>query len=100
MRYDRRVAFRLRTPGEYDPETGDYAPDAETLTDKMASVMDTSAEMMQLVYGRFRRGSLTVSLQQHFDAPFSDILIDGTAYLVDRRRCLRQKDVFIVSEEL
>ena len=100
MRYDKEVAFRLVTQGAYDEATGNYSDGSEAVVKKLASVMDTKATMLQVVYGQLRRGSLTVSLPCHLDGEFTDVLIDGVPYRVDARRRLRTKDVFIVSEDL
>ena len=51
MRYDTPVFFQRVLPGEYDSKTGNYAADQVTEVQKMASVMDTRAEIMQIVYG-------------------------------------------------
>ena len=56
MRYDTPVFFQRVLPGEYDSKTGNYAADQVTEVQKMASVMDTRAEIMQIVYGGIRRG--------------------------------------------
>ena len=100
MRYDKEVFFRKSGEGEYDRTTGNYREGTETLTRRLASVMDTRAETVRMVYGRLEKRSLTVGLPQRYDTEFDDILIDGTAYRVDARRKLRQKDVLIVSEVL
>ena len=38
----------------------------------MASVMDTRAEIMQIVYGGIRQGSVTVQLQNHYQKPLTE----------------------------
>ena len=48
----------------------------------MASVMDTRAEIMQIVYGGIRQGSVTVQLQNHYQKPFDRIRIGNTTYRV------------------
>ena len=63
MRYDTPIFFQRVLPGEYDPTTGNYADDQVTEVRKMASVMDTRAEIMQIVYGGIRQGSVTVQLR-------------------------------------
>lgn len=100
MRYDKEVTFRLKSDGEYDNSTGNYGEGDDILASRLASVMDTKADTVRMVYGHLEKRSLTVSLPQHYDAEFTDILIDGTPYQVDARRRLRDKDVFIVSEAL
>ena len=51
MRYDTTVYFQKLMQGEYDPETGDYKEDSIREDAKQAAVMDTSTQMMQLIYG-------------------------------------------------
>lgn len=98
MRFDREIFFVRVTPGGYDPDTGDYADDTETLTRRMAAVQDTKTETLQLVYGSLKQGNYTVVLQNHYPDPFDLIQIGNGRYRVDYRRRLRQKDTFIVSE--
>ena len=91
MRYDTPVFFQRVLPGEYDSKTGNYAADQVTEVQKMASVMDTRAEIMQIVYGGIRQGSVTVQLQNHYQKPFDRIRIGNTTYRVDYTRKLRVK---------
>ena len=98
MRYDTPIFFQRVLPGEYDPTTGNYADDQVTEVRKMASVMDTRAEIMQIVYGGIRQGSVTVQLQNHYQKPFDRIRIGNTTYGVDYTRKLRVKQTFILSE--
>ena len=98
MRYDKEVFFERITPGTYDETTGDYGDESVSSVMRPASVYDTRQETMQIVYGGVKRGSLTVHLQNHYDAPFDRIRIGGTAYQVDYRRRLRVKEAYVVSE--
>lgn len=98
MRYDTTVYFQKLTQGEYDPETGDYKEDSIREDAKQATVMDTSTQMMQLIYGTIKQGSLTVQLQNHYDHPFNQVRIGNKIYKVDHSRKLRTKQTFIVSE--
>lgn len=98
MRYDTPVYFQRVTSGEYDPETGNYGEDAVSETQKYASVMDTGTEMLKIVYGNIRQGSLTVQLQNHYKKPFDRIRVGDKAYCVDYTRKLRTKHIFVVSE--
>lgn len=98
MRYDTEVYFESITPGAYDESTGDYGEESVSSVMRLASVYDTRQETMQIVYGGVKRGSLTVHLQNHYDAPFDRIRIGDTAYQVDYRRRLRVKESFVVSE--
>ena len=98
MRYDTPVYFVVDKGDTYNPETGDYDEGRDVKTLRMASVMDTSAKMLNLVYGQLREGSLTVQLQNHYEKPFDRIEVGGTAYKVDYQRKLRNKQTYIVSE--
>lgn len=98
MRYDTPIFFRAVTPGDYDESTGNYDDDEVSETMVMASVMDTQTETMKLVYGDIRQGSLTLTIQNHFDQTFDNIRIGDKVYRVDRTRRLRVKQSFIVSE--
>lgn len=98
MRYDTPIFFRAVTPGDYDESTGNYEDDQIEETEVMASVMDTQTETMKLVYGDIRQGSLTLTIQNHYDQPYDGIRIGDKIYRVDRTRRLRVKQSFIVSE--
>lgn len=98
MRYDTPIYFRRLTQGEYDESTGNYGADSVSEKMVMASVMDTQTETMKLVYGDIRQGSLTLTIQNHFDQTFDNIRIGDKVYRVDRTRRLRVKQSFIVSE--
>lgn len=98
MRYDTEVYFRLNTPGEYDPTTGNYAEAAPVEAKRWANVMDTQTETLRLIYGELRQGSLTIQLQNAYIAPFDSIRIGNKLYSVDYVRHLREKQTFIVSE--
>jgi hypothetical protein len=92
------IYFQKLTQGEYDQETGDYKDDSVSEDQKQASVMDTTTQMMQVVYGMIKQGSLTLQLQNHYDHPFDQIRIGNKIYKVDYSRKLRTKQTFIVSE--
>ncbi len=98
MRYDKPIFFRAVIPGDYDESTGNYGDDSITETMVMASVMDTQTETMKLVYGDIRQGSLTLTIQNHYDQIFDNIRVGDKVYRVDRTRRLRVKQSFIVSE--
>lgn len=98
MRYDTPIYFQSVTQGAYDESTGNYEDDKVTETRVMASVMDTQTETMKLIYGDIRQGSLTLTVQNHYDQLFDTIRIGTKKYRVDRTRRLRVKQTFIVSE--
>jgi hypothetical protein len=100
MRFDTPIYFQHVTEGPYDPATGDYRPDAVVEVQMFASVTDTGADTLNLVYGELKQGSLTVRLQMRYPEPFSRIRIGSKVYRVDMERRLRTKHVFVVSEVL
>ncbi len=98
MRYDTPVYFQRITPGEYDPKTGNYADNIVEETQRYASIMDTGAVMLKLVYDGPKQGSLTIQIQNHYTEPFDRIRVDNKLYAVDFSRKLRVKHTFVVSE--
>lgn len=98
MRYDTPIYFQKITSGEYDPSTGNYGDDSIEETLRYASVMDTSAKTMRLIYGEIRQGSLCIQLQNHYKEPFDRIRVGDRIYTVDSSRKLRIKHTFVVSE--
>ena len=98
MRYDTLIYFQKIIPGEYDKKTGNNVDDQVEEVRSYASVMDTGAETMRLVYGTIRQGSLTIQLQNQCTKPFDRIRVGQKIYQVDSRRNLRTKQIFVVSE--
>lgn len=98
MRYDTPIEFRQVEKGLYNTATGDYGEDSHSGVTRYASVSDTGAETVKLVYGNLKQRSLTVQLQNPYDAKYDQILIKGRPYKVDFRRILRTKETLIVSE--
>ncbi|WP_415928904.1 hypothetical protein [Zhenpiania hominis] len=98
MRYDTPVYFQKVTPGEYDPDTGNYGDDTVKETLRYASVMNTGEEKLRLVYDGPKQGSLTVQIQKHYEEPFDRIRVGKKLYRVDFSRKLRTKHTLIVSE--
>lgn len=95
MRYDTPVYFQSVQPGEYNPDTHNYGADKLNEVKKYASVKDTGAEQLNLLYGTIKQGSVTVHLQRPYTAAFDYIRIGEKRYRVDvekRRKC------FIASE--
>ena len=82
----------------YDQETGDYREDTVKETKRFASVINTEEETLKLLYGSIKQGSLTIQLQNHYNATFSRIRIGEAIYQVDASRKLRVKHTFVVSE--
>lgn len=98
MRYDRQIYFVIERQPSYDADTGDYDRTETAKEARMASIMDTKEQTMQIVYGGLKQGSLTIHVQNHYDTPFDWIEVAGKRYRVDVGRRLRVKHVFIVSE--
>ena len=98
MRYDTPVYFQKVTPGEYDPDTGNYGDDTVTETLRYASVMNTGEDQLKLVYDGPKQGSLAMQLQNHYTEPFDRIRVGNKLYAVDFSRPLRVKHTFVVSE--
>lgn len=98
MRYDTPIYFCLRTAGEYDPSTGNYAADSIAETKRYANIQNTDNDTLTLLYGQLKQGVKTVTLQQPYKAPFDDIRIGTRRYRVDQTTFLRTKEAFIVSE--
>lgn len=100
MRYDTPIYFQHPLEPVYDETTGNYKelpPDEDR---RMAAVMDTSEERLQIYYGTVPQGALTISLQTHYDRPFTRIRIGEKFYEVDRERKLRTKHTMFVHEVL
>ena len=98
MRFDTPVYMQRTVHGKYDPKTGDYEDGRTEETCVYADVNSTGTEMMKLVYGDIRQGSLIIRLQNHYEKPFDCIRVGDRRYCVDLDRKLRTKHTFIVSE--
>lgn len=98
MRYDTPIYFQTVKEGKYDPETGNYAEDTVTEDKVFASVTDSRAETLNLVYGEIKQGCFTVRLQNIYRKPFDRIRIGEKLYRVDFSRKLRLKHIFVISE--
>lgn len=98
MRYDTPVYFQTVTPGAYDPNTGNYGPETIIEEKRYASVTDTGAETLNLIYGELKQGCKTVRLQNYYDKPFTRLRIGEKTYRVDRARGLRLKYNLVCSE--
>lgn len=98
MRYDTTVYFQCRGTRTYNEETGDYEEAAPAEAARLASVMDTQTQTLNLVYGEIRQGSKTVHIQNRYDGPMERIRIGEKLYRIDYRRDFRTKQSFIVSE--
>lgn len=99
MRFDTPVFFQKITPGDYDPDSGSYGQDAIEEDKCWADVTSAGEDTLKMVYGEVRQGSLVIRLQVHYSRPFDRIRIGEGLYKVDFSRKLRNKHVFVASEE-
>lgn len=95
MRYDIPVFFQSIESGEYDTTTHNYGEDIINEVKRFASVTDTGADRLALIYDKIKQGSKVIKLQRPYTAPFDKIRIGETVYGVDFERA---KKTFIVSE--
>ena len=98
MRYDTAVHFQTLAQGTYDEDTGDYSDPTITEVQRTASVIETSDETKQLLYGNVTEKSKIISLLNAYVGHFDRIRIGNVLYRVDQRTTLRRKQSFIVSE--
>lgn len=98
MRFDTPIYFERIQHGEYDASSGNYGEDTKTEEMRLAAVTDTGTETMTLIYGALKQGSKIIRLQNHYTQPFDSIRIGEKQYRVDRKRKLRVKHIFVVSE--
>lgn len=94
MRYNYPIFFQRVQSGEYDVKTGNYADDTVAEVKKYASVTDSGANTLQLVYGELKQGSKTIRLQRPYTQPFDRIRIGEKVYRVDFAR----RSSYVVSE--
>lgn len=97
MRYDMPIYFQRRTPGAYDPNTGDYAEDMVVEDKRRAAVTDSGIETVKMVYDGIKQGAKTIRLQRSYPLPFDTIRIGDKVYRVGFSRCQK---IFVVSEVL
>lgn len=97
MRFDTPVYFQ-QIKSEFDASTGNHSISVLSEEKRFASVTASSIETLNLVYGELKQGSLTVRLQNHYNAPFDRIRIGEKVYRVDSARPLRFKFTLVVSE--
>ena len=98
MRYDTAVYFQTLAQGTYDEDTGDYSDPTITEVQRIASVVDTSDDVKQLLYGNITEKSKTISLLNAYVGQFDRIRIGNVLYRVDQRTTFRKKQSFVVSE--
>lgn len=96
MRYDTKVIFQL-VEDTYD-SNGDYSEKVLEQHTEYASIQNTDAQTMHLVYGEIRQGSITLSLQNYVGYTFNKVLVNGKPYTVDQSINLRVKKAYVLSE--
>lgn len=97
MRFDKLVFFQ-RVNAVYDKSTGDYVETVENVKARRASVTQTGADMLAVVYGQTPQESLTIRVQNPVGVAFDYIQYAGRRYKVDKRVTLRMKEAYIVTE--
>lgn len=100
MRYDKAITPCEENRGLYNEDTGDYDDVGDTYNEPIiASVCDASDQTVKLVYGEIREGVLMIHVPTNdVDLKTDYILYKGKKYRIDKRRNLRFKTTFIVSE--
>lgn len=97
LRYDKEVYFVSESEPIRLPN-GDWTDEETTKQKIWANVTDTGDETLALLFGNITQQSLTIRIQNHYDADFNHIEVDGVKYKVLRERKLRRDQVFIVGE--
>ena len=97
MRYDTPIYFQRLKRGDLD-ENGNRETTVESEVVRYASVTNSGANTLTLVYGELKQGSYIVRLQNAYNEPFDCIRIGEKRYRVDMMRKLRTKQAFVVSE--
>ena len=98
MRYDKEIYFEKLNPGKLNEETGNDDEVVAVSTLDWASIMNTSDDTKQLVYGNIKQQALTIQIQNVFVGAFDRIRFNGKYYRVGSERTLGLKQTFIVSE--
>lgn len=100
MRYDKVITPCEENRGLYNEDTGDYDDVGDIYNEPIiASVCDASDQTVKLVYGEIREGVLMIHVPTNdIDIKTDYIMYKGKKYRIDKRRNLRFKTTFIVSE--
>lgn len=100
MRYDKVITPCEENRGLYNEDTGNYDDVGDTYNEPIiASVCDASDQTVKLVYGEIREGVLMIHVPTNdIDIKTDYIMYKGKKYRIDKRRNLRFKTTFIVSE--
>ena len=95
MRYNTPVFFQRVEPGELNTETHNYGEDKITETKRYASVTDSGAETLKLMFSEIKQGCLIIRLQRPYTAAFDRVRIGNTIYTAKPKL---NKRVFVLSE--
>ena len=100
MRDDKVITPCEENRGLYNEDTGDYDDVGDIYNEPIiASVCDASDQTVKLVYGEMREGVLMIHVPTNdIDVKTDYIMYKGKKYRIDKRRNLRIKTTFIVSE--
>lgn len=95
MRYDTPVFFQKVEPGKLNTETHNYDEDKITETKRYASVTDSGAETLKLMFSEIKQGCSTIRLQRPYTAAFDRVRIGNTIYSAKPKL---NKRVFVLRE--
>lgn len=95
MRYNTPVFFQRVEPGKLNTETHNYGEDTITETKCYASVTDSGAETLKLMFGEIKQGCLIIRLQRPYTAAFDRVRIGNTVHTAKPKL---NKRVFVLSE--
>lgn len=99
MRYDKIISLYRDERGSYNEDTGDYEHASDGFLDSIiASVNDASDQTVKLIYGEIREGVLVIHVPYNIGDGIDYIKYKDKKYRIDRKRNLRFKTTFIVSE--
>lgn len=100
MRYDKVITPCEENRGLYNEDTGDYDDVGDIYNEPIiASVCDASDQTVKLVYGEIRKGVLMIHVPTNdIDIKTDYIMYEDKKFRIDKRRNLRFKTTFIVSE--
>ena len=99
MRYDKLITPYNYDRGLYNEDTGDCDIVGDTAGEPIiVSVNDASDQTVKLIYGEIREGVLVIHVPYNIEEGIDYIKYKDKKYRIDRKRNLRFKTTFIVSE--
>lgn len=96
MRYNTAVFFQRVEPGKLNTETHNYGEDEITETKCYASVTDSGADTLKLIFGELKQGSLIIRLQRPYKEAFDQVRVGSKIYRSSMAKL--NKRVFVLSE--